>query len=79
MGCRSVVTAGGILVHPWVGTPVNPGKQLHMGLWLMALHSAFSPHWSLHGLTHFWFSQALSCGQSELISHSGLQLGGDPL
>ena len=32
-----------------------------------------------HGSWHFLFMHALSDGQSELTTHSGLQLGGEPI
>lgn len=53
-------------------------RQVHMGLWLITLHSAFGPHGPGQGDTHFWFLHDLSAGHSELTTHSGLQFGGEP-
>lgn len=53
--------------------PEKPGKQLHIGIWLITLHSAFWPHVPGQGSTHLFRIQALSLGQSEFKTHSGLQ------
>ena len=46
----------------------------------MALQSVFIPQVAkLQGSTHFWFSQDLSNKHSELVRHSGRQLGGEPV
>lgn len=50
-----------------------------MGLWIITLHRALKPHVPGQGSVHFRFWQALSKGHSELTTHSGLQLGGDPI
>lgn len=60
------------------GSPVNPFLQEQIALWCTTLHWAFSPHCPIHGLTHFWFTQARSCEHSELKVHSGLHEGGVP-
>jgi hypothetical protein len=44
-----------------------------MGMWLTTSHLAFWPQVPGHGSTHFCLTHALSLGQSELITHSGLQ------
>lgn len=41
-------------------------------------HSAFSPQDPGQGSTHFKLTQAKFFGQSGLVTHSGLQLGGLP-
>lgn len=61
------------------GSPVYPKLQEHVGLWLRTWQSAFIPHDPGHGSVHFWFMQAFSDGHSELITHSGRQLGGIPI
>lgn len=61
------------------GSPVKPGAQLHIGLWLTTWHLAFSPQVPGQGSIHFCFIHARSCTQSELTIHSGLQDGGLPI
>lgn len=58
------------------GSPVKPFLQLHMGLWLIVAQFVFVPQLPGQGSTHFWLMQAFSGLHSELIVHSGLQLGG---
>lgn len=57
---------------------MKPEGQLHTGLWLTTWHNAFHPQVPEQGSMHFWLLQAWFLGQSELITHSGLQLGGLP-
>ena len=61
------------------GSPVNPLLQKQIGLWLMTLQLEFTPQELGHGSIHFWLVQARVIGQSELTTHSGLQLGGLPM
>lgn len=61
------------------GSPVYLTRQLHIGLWLTTTHSALIPQVPGHGSMHFWFKQARSNGHSELLTHSGLQVGGLPI
>lgn len=65
--------------HLIKGSPLNPGEQLHIGLWLTTLHLAFIPQVPGQGSRHFWFMHALFCIQSVLTVHSGLQAGGEPI
>lgn len=44
-----------------------------MGMWLITSHIASWPQVPGHGSTHLLRRQALSWGQSELRTHSGLQ------
>jgi hypothetical protein len=44
-----------------------------MGIWFITEHSAFCPQVPGQGSTHLFLMQALSLGQSELSTHSGLQ------
>lgn len=60
------------------GSPVNPLRQVQMGLWLITWQSAFCPHVPGHGSAHFRLTHALRAGHSELTTHSGLQPGGEP-
>lgn len=53
--------------------------QVQIGLCFTTLHFAFTPHDPTQGSIHFWLLQALLGGQSELTTHSGLQVGGLPL
>lgn len=61
------------------GSPVYRDGQLHIGLWLTTWHLAFIPHVPGHGSLHFWLLHASFCGQSALLVHSGLQVGGLPI
>lgn len=61
------------------GSPVWPDIQLQIGLWFTTWHCALNPQVPGHGSWHFNPMQALFCGQSPLITHSGLQDGGDPM
>lgn len=56
-----------------------PLEQLHIGLWFITWQRAFCPHVPGHGSVHFLLIHALSCGHSELTTHSGLQVGGVPM
>lgn len=49
-----------------------------MGVWLTVLHLAFAPQEPTQGSLHFWFIQACWLGHSLLLTHSGLQFGGEP-
>lgn len=40
---------------------------------------AFWPHVPGHGSLHFWFKQAYCNAHSALTTHSGRQLGGEPI
>lgn len=60
------------------GSPVNLASQLHIGLWFITWHLAFSPQVPGQGSAHFWFIQARFWGHSLLILHSGWQFGGFP-
>lgn len=51
----------------------------HIGLWLITLQLVFVPQGPGQGFVHFCLIQALSCGHSELTTHSGRQLGGAPM
>lgn len=48
-------------------------------MWLTTWQLAARPHVPGHGSIHFWFTQAWLRGHSELITHSGLQVGGAPI
>ena len=53
--------------------------QVHIGVWLIVLHSVFLPQEPGQGSLHFWLMQACCVGHSELLTHSGLQFGGIPI
>lgn len=61
------------------GSPVYPFKQTHIGVWLTTRHSVFDPQAPGHGSRHFCFMQARWEAHSLLLTHSGLQFGGDPI
>lgn len=64
----------------WVnGSPVYPVMQVQIGMWFWTLHSALKPQEPGHGSLHFSVIQAIVDGQSVLTTHSGLQLGGEPM
>lgn len=50
-----------------------------MGLWFLTWQFALIPHVPGQGSTHFWLLQASFWGHSELVTHSGLQVGGAPM
>lgn len=50
-----------------------------MGIWLITLHKAATPHEPGQGSRHFSFMHAKLLGHSELMVHSGLQFGGLPI
>lgn len=60
------------------GSPVKPGGQLQIGLWLTTWHLALTPQVPGQGSMHFCLTQALSWAQSELTMHSGRHVGGEP-
>lgn len=68
-----------IIIHLINGSPVYLGLQLQIGLWFITLHSAAIPQVPGHGSIHFWFTQALFKAHSELVTHSGLHVGGLPI
>ena len=61
------------------GSPVKPGGQAQMGLWLRTVHCARTPQVLGQGSAHFWLTQARSSGHSELTTHSGRHCGGAPM
>ena len=68
----------GLLLQAENGSPIYPVGQLQIGLWFTTSHLALIPHTPTQGLTHRWFIHARDCWQSELLTHSGRQLGGAP-
>ena len=50
-----------------------------MGTWFLTLQWALTPQRPGQGSWHLRLMHALSEGQSELTTHSGRQLGGDPI
>lgn len=65
--------------HLVKGSPVKPGRQLQIGLWFTTWHTVATPQVPGHGSMHFWLTQALFKEHSELVTHSGLQVGGLPI
>lgn len=58
---------------------MNPGGQLHNGLWLITWHLAPNPQAPGQGSLHFWLLHASFWLQSEFAVHSGLHRGGEPI
>ena len=58
---------GGVIRQDSNGSPVYPGGQLQIGLWLTTRQSALAPHDPGQGSRHFCEIQDLSYGQSLLI------------
>jgi hypothetical protein len=58
---------------------VYPSGHVHTGVWLTTLHCAPAPQDPGHGSRHFSLRQAKLLVHSELMTHSGLQLGGLPM
>lgn len=69
----------GFVLHSISGSPVKPGKQKQLGVWLTTRHSVLTPQEPGQGSLHFLFMQAKLNEHSLLVTHSGLQLGGTPL
>lgn len=61
------------------GSPVYPNIQTHIGVWLTTRHSVLEPHEPGQGFLHFLLMQANCVSHSLLLTHSGLQFGGDPV
>lgn len=76
---RSSSTEATSMLHRRNGSPVYPFSHMHIGVWLITLHSAFNPHEPGHGSRHFLLIQAMFLAHSVLLVHSGLQFGGDPI
>ena len=76
---NSGLRGGGLGKQLVNGSPVYPSGQVHTGVWLMTVHWAPAPQDPGHGSTHFSRIHALLLAHSELITHSGLQLGGLPI
>ena len=68
-----------ILIHWENGSPLKPLLQTQIGIWFLTLQYALTPHRPGQGSWHFLLMQALSDGHSTLITHSGLQFGGEPI
>lgn len=65
--------------HLTNGSPVWGVWQLQIGLWFTTWHFAPMPQVPGQGSIHFWLTHALSKLHSELVIHSGLQVGGEPI
>lgn len=76
---RKILRSGGLGKQLLKGSPVSPLGQLQIGVWFKTLHSALIPQDPGHGSVHFSLIQAKELGHSELMLHSGLQLGGVPM
>jgi len=68
-----------IMVHSVYGFPICPTGHVHLGVWLITLHSALGAHAPMQGFLHFMFMQDKWIGHSLLLTHSGLQFGGEPI
>ena len=53
--------------------------HLQIGIWFLTMHMALMPHNPGQGSWHFLLLHAMSVGQLALITHSGLQFGGEPI
>jgi hypothetical protein len=58
---------------------VYRGGQEQIGLWLKTSHFAPIPHVPGQGSMHFWLLHALFKAHSELVTHSGRHVGGEPI
>lgn len=61
------------------GSPVKPAAHTHVGVWLTTRHSALAPQDPGQGSRHFRLIQARWLAHSLLLTHSGRQLGGEPV
>lgn len=64
--------------QPLKGSPVRPGRQLHMGRWLTTRHCAPRPQEPGQGSAQVSLTQACVAGQSVLTRHCGRHCGGLP-
>ena len=62
----------GASLHEVNGSPIYPTMQVQDGTWFNTLHSALIPHVPGQGSIHLFLWHALSEGQSEFTTHSGL-------
>jgi hypothetical protein len=77
---RNIFLLGsGLREHLVKGSPLYPSWHVHTGIWLNVWHWAAAPQDPGHGSRHFSLMHAWLLGQSELITHSGLQFGGIPM
>lgn len=53
--------------------------QEQVGVWFITEQTAFIPQDPGHGSMHLFLMHALLLAHSELITHSGLQFGGEPI
>ena len=53
--------------------------QAHIGMWLTTLQIAFTPQEFIQGSWHFCLMHANRLEHSLLLTHSGRQLGGNPI
>lgn len=60
------------------GSPVYPTGHVQIGRWFVTAHCAYSPHAPGQGSPHLSLMHARLAGHSELIVHSGRQLGDRP-
>lgn len=74
-----ILPSSGIGLHTTNGSPVNPVRQEHTGVWRWTLQVASTPHTPSQGFRHFLCIHAWLVEHSESIEHSGLQLGGVPI
>lgn len=58
---------------------MKPSGQVQIGMWFITLQFAPIPQEPGQGSLHFSRMQAWVLRHSELIMHSGLQLGGLPI
>lgn len=65
--------------HSAYGFPINPIGHEHLGVWLITVHSALGAQAPTQGFLHFMFMQYKWVGHSLLLTHSGLQFGGEPI
>lgn len=83
-GMQGVGRSGGIGSvfsgkHCTNASPTKPIEQIHIGVWLTTRHSVLAPQDPGQGSLHFWLMQARLLTHSELLTHSGLQFGGEPM
>lgn len=57
---------------------MKPAMHTQLGVWLTTRHSALDPQVPGQGSLHFWLMQAKWLAHSVLLTHSGLQFGGEP-
>lgn len=67
-----------MILHSVKASPTKFSKHVQIGVWFFTIHWALIPHDPGQGFIHLLWIHAKLLEQSALMTHSGLQLGGEP-